>query len=48
VLLGEGFRVGLMAGAVLLNAVYGVLSALFFLKMFDVARVRGLLLRQGE
>ncbi|MCC7017716.1 MAG: ABC transporter permease [Rhodospirillales bacterium] len=48
VLLGEGFRVDLLLGAVALNAVYGALAALFFLKMFDVARVRGLLLRQGE
>jgi ABC-2 type transport system permease protein len=48
VLLGEGFRGDLMAGAVLLNALYGTLAALFFLRMFDVARARGLLLRQGE
>ncbi len=35
-------------GAVLLNGFYGTLAVLFFLRMFDVARARGLLLRQGE
>ena len=48
VLLGQGFRVDLFLGAVALNLVYGVLAAAFFLKMFDTARVRGLLLKQGE
>lgn len=48
VLLGQGFRADLMAGAVLLNGFYGTLAVLFFLRMFDVARARGLLLRQGE
>ena len=48
VLVGQGFRADLFFGAVGLNALYGALAAVFFLRMFDVARTRGLLLRQGE
>ena len=42
------FRIDLFAGAVTLNAVYLLLTAAFFLFMFRRARVRGLLLQQGE
>lgn len=42
------FRWDLFAGAVGLNLVYGALVAAFFLWMFRIARVRGLLMRQGE
>ncbi len=48
VMFGEGFRADLFWRALGLNALYGGLAGAFFLKMFDVARQRGLLLKQGE
>lgn len=42
------FRVDLIWGAIGLNVVYLALSAGFFLWMCRVARIKGLLLRQGE
>ncbi|MBM3565958.1 MAG: ABC transporter permease [Alphaproteobacteria bacterium] len=48
VLFGEGFRAELFWAAAGLNALYGALSAAFFLWMFEIARRRGLLLKQGE
>ena len=48
VLFNEGFRVDLFWWALGLNVVYAALAAAFFLWMFDVARTRGLLLKQGE
>ncbi|HEX9701589.1 MAG TPA: ABC transporter permease [Rhodospirillales bacterium] len=42
------FRGDLMLAAVLLNVLYLALAAGFFLWMCRVARIRGLLLRQGE
>lgn len=42
------FRLDLLAGAVALNALYLTLAASFFIHMVHVARVRCLLLQQGE
>ncbi len=48
VLLGEGFRAGLLWAALGLNAAYLALAGLGFLATLRIARVRGLLLQQGE
>jgi len=48
VLFGEGFRVGHLAAAVGLNAVYTGAAAAVFLWAFQDARRRGALLHQGE
>lgn len=48
VLLDGTFRMDLLLGAVGLNVLYSVLTALFFLWMFEKVRDLGLLLRQGE
>ena len=48
VLFEDAFRLELLINAAGLNAVYLILSVGFFLHMVRVARVRGLLLDQGE
>ncbi len=48
VLFEDVFRLDLLINAAGLNAVYLILSVGFFLYMFRVARVRGLLFDQGE
>ncbi len=42
------FRWDLFVRATTLNGIYMVLSTVFFLRMFHVARIKGLLLQQGE
>ncbi|MFO1155156.1 MAG: ABC transporter permease [Rhodospirillales bacterium] len=42
------FRVDLLLRALLLNAGYFALSVVFFLRVFEIARQRGLFLTQGE
>lgn len=48
VLFGHGFVIGHFVAAVVLVVTYLGAAALFFLHIFHVARVRGLLLNQGE
>lgn len=48
VLFGEGFQLDLLLRAMGLNALYLLLSAALFLRVFLVARQRGLLLDVGE
>lgn len=48
VLFEHAFRMDLFLGAVLLNGLWFVGSTVLLLRMFEVARVRGLLLQQGE
>ncbi|MSO91987.1 MAG: ABC transporter permease [Rhodospirillales bacterium] len=48
VLFRNEFPVDLFVWSVALNAVYIVFASVFFLYMFRVARIRGLLLQQGE
>jgi ABC-2 type transport system permease protein len=48
VLFEDRFRLDLLAAAAALNAVYLTGAVLFFLAMVRVARIRGLLLQQGE
>lgn len=48
VMFGNGFDPGLLFGAVALNLLYVALTAGLFLRVFHVARSRGLLLTQGE
>ena len=48
VLFDNAARWDLAGLAFALNLVYGLASTLFFLRMVRVARMRGLLLQQGE
>lgn len=48
VLFDSHFRVDLLLGALILNAVHFCAAIAFFLYMFRIARHRGLLLQQGE
>ena len=48
VLVGEGFHTGHFLAALLLNLVYLFLGALLFLRIFGLARRRGLLLHSSE
>ncbi len=48
VLLGDGFRPDLLAASMALNGVYLILAGAWFLITLRIARVRGLLLQQGE
>lgn len=48
VLLDDTFRWDLLANAMLLNAVYLAVSGLVFMKVFRIARERGLLMGDSE
>jgi ABC-2 type transport system permease protein len=48
VLFEKTFRWDLLVGAVSINVIYLAIGSAFFLWMFHVARIRGLLLQQGE